>query len=351
LGSVYRLNPFYEWEIFYYPKLLEISKELKLKAYSLEYLFIPLLKEEDELVLSHSPQKDFLDYSRQKWNKDIQVTNSFKLNKEIIEWGRFHKFINGRLEIDIETVLFHKKLSSKLFQDKFRQRHFIDCPKRTRISRIQTIYKFIEKFGFPFSIKPEFGLSGVLSWTIYNERQLKENHLKIQSNILRNKYFIESWKKRIFDFSGLFDSSSGLLTLTSMNINSNGIYKGSKLLNDKNLYNKMNLIYNILQSQKILPKGAFSIDAFLYKENELVKECLLSEINTRWTMGRILYEITKILQVKELKIEFVKNLWKKGMSILDLETELKENLKANILTILTPPFLGSQKISSICVLF
>jgi hypothetical protein len=350
LGNIYRLNPFYEWELECFPSSFQTSQGLNIKSKSLEYLFAGILKTNDLLFLSHKPDFRFLNYLEKKFQREIKVTNDLNPDYELIEWGKFYKTQDNKLQPDTHIINKHKLISSKLYQDRFRQKHLSNCPKRFSVKNFKDCIDFSKNYGFPFLLKPDLGLSGVLSWVVNSETSLIDKKDQIENAIQSRTYFIEAWKRRIADFSGLFDSHSGLINITKMHVNEKGVYKGSETLHDLAIGK---LFFNTLVSlrkENILPEGAFSIDGFSYKEDQEEKICLLSEINARWTMGRLHLELESKSPFKKTKLEFIPNLWKIIDDLEKIENSIKYTYNSEKITILTPPFLESQKIASIGIL-
>jgi hypothetical protein len=109
---------------------------------------------------------------------------------------------------------------------------------------------------------------------------------------------MEKWKEnRILDFSGIFEINNGdisLLAVTRMSIGKNGTYNSSMISNDSdseigNLLLKT--AKELFESHKIIYNGPFSIDGFKYLEDGEIHVQNLSEVNFRYSMGRVLHEI------------------------------------------------------------
>jgi hypothetical protein len=107
-------------------------------------------------------------------------------------------------------------------------------------------------------------------------------------------------------------------------------------------------------------RGPISVDGFVYKEKNSLHVREISEINFRYTMGRILYEISKkypenkehslvTLSSKDYKNMSEVNLFELEYRVkLQFEVQNQTNIKTCIL--LTPQFLGGKIVSS-CVVY
>ncbi len=120
------------------------------------------------------------------------------------------------------------------------------------------------------------------------------------------------------------------------------------------------LVRGFLSNIKMKYRGPLSVDGFVYKENNSLYVREISEINFRYTMGRILYEISKKYpENKEHSLVTISSKDYKNMndvSLLVLENRLKiqfevqNQTKVKTCILLTPPFLGGKLVSS-CVVY
>jgi tetratricopeptide (TPR) repeat protein len=104
----------------------------------------------------------------------------------------------------------------------------------------------------------------------------------------------------------------------------------------------------------------YMIRGFIYKEKDLFVVREISEINFRYTMGRILYEVSNFFsEHKEhslLTVSLKDHKNSREDSLLELEERVKvqlENItkkKYKECILLTPPFLGGKLVSS-CVVY
>jgi hypothetical protein len=107
--------------------------------------------------------------------------------------------------------------------------------------------------------------------------------------------------------------------------------------------------------------GPLSVDGFIYNENNSFKIREISEINFRYTMGRILYEISKkypenkIHSLVTISSKEYKNKRETRRSDLEEEFrfqfEVQNQTKVKTCILLTPPFLEGKLVSSCVVYF
>ncbi|MCX8000321.1 MAG: hypothetical protein N3A69_15445 [Leptospiraceae bacterium] len=346
MGCVYRLNSFYEWELESFPKPLTLGTNLKIKSDSLEYLFAPLLKTEDELFLSHKPNAQFLNYLSEHLKKEIPITNQITASKNLVEWGIIHKKKNGVFIYNKEIIAHHKKISSKLEQSSIREKYYPHLPKRFLISKISDLEKLISKLNFPVLLKPNYSLSGVGSFVFQNIDELRSSLKDLE---LENRtYFLEEWKEKIFDFSALCDSKKGFFCLTKMKVDSKGKYRGSEVFSDARIEKEYAKILEILEKNNFLPEGKFSIDGFAYKQNGQEYYNYISEINPRWTMGWLLIHLKEIFG-ENIQIEFIRNIFA-SQNVYDIEKHVLQSFSPTNVLLLSPPEIEGKKLSNLLVM-
>ncbi|MCB1178647.1 MAG: hypothetical protein KDK36_13765 [Leptospiraceae bacterium] len=349
MGNLYRLNPFYEWEISSYPNKPTLPAEINLKGKSLEYLFIPFSSQYDFVLLSHTPDENFINYIKKHFpDSGNIVTEIPDKSLNLIEWGKFHsKIQNGKLIPDEKLIQESKKINSKLFQYEI-SKNYLNKGIERRIFSKEAITKQIPKL--PFIIKRDISFSG----TFANIIQSKEDLIHFFNNTYNEKeiYFIEEWKEtRNRDFSYLFsiDTEIKFLSKTKMITNAKGIYCGSILEdNDSNLETYLNFL-NIIHSEHLKNySGPISIDGFHYTENNIKKTQPISEINFRHSLGRVLYNIADENNSKKHGAFFIKNFWKKSEFSKAVEELEEEGKKRNIkVIVLTPSHIEGKGVSSI----
>ena len=309
MGNLFRLNSLFELDLQFFPEIFNPPKIIKNKSYSLEYLFYCITNLDDYLFFSEIPDFDFLEYLSSRLGKranPVLKKNQVKFHN-LIEWGSFHSLKkNGEISVDYDKVKSSKILNSKLNQNDYliRPKNFLS----TSIKSFKEKLNHLNHLDFPYLFKPEYGLSGFGHKIIQNEETL---NLFFNDNQIKNGV-LQSFKKRFIDFSVLVDckeSEIEFLTLTKMNISnrnsylSSTIYKNSKFKNLENEFSKIifeNIIHtsifsikSFMYSLNIKYEGPSSIDGFIYEEGGIEYICI-SEINFRFTMGRILFELSNI---------------------------------------------------------
>lgn len=238
--------------------------------------------------MSHPPSPSLLNDWKKMGFEFGQVYNNQKMDFNLIEWGKTGQLIDHQFQISDSIVRKSQFLNSKFVQAGWKTKHHnpLNVRQITHLNNVQSILH-------PFVLSREFGLSGGNKWFIRDE-SYKTSVLKILSHEKEWKLVVEDWAlDRNFDFSGLFEiEQEGLkfLSITEMIIDAKGVYRGSRI-DSMQSYNFQSsfveLIHSIFEKESISYKGPFSVDGFRYGENFQ----FFSEINFRWTMGRILYEI------------------------------------------------------------
>jgi len=370
MGNLFRLNPLFELELGTYPEKFNPNPTILHKAKSMEYLFFILSQANDLVVLSEKIDPYFEGYLKIKFKGKGKFLSSDKIlsqDSNLVEWGRFHSIDeNGFIKDDIEKIKISRLLNSKLSQLKiYPSEDKLQSRKIEKNSEIQNP-------NFPLLFKPDLSFSGIYHKVIHKKEELFE----FQKN-LQNSGVLQEYKKRILDFSFLYEieeNSMNFLCSTEMQINEKNTYISSKINSDKsfnNIINKYNidftqlnkkikeLIQNYLSEVQIDYRGPLSIDGFIYKENNsfLIRE--ISEINFRYTMGRILFEVSKNFPDNKEHCLLTVSLkeYKNSKEDLLLEIEKKIKVQSEGITkmkyreciLLTPPFLGGKLVSSVVV--
>jgi hypothetical protein len=133
--------------------------------------------------------------------------------------------------------------------------------------------------------KEEFGVSGIGTWK-YN--QLPKN---ISLPLIKDPLL-----KRKFDFSTLIDGNKS--TVYQNHIDDSFQYKGTTVGMKFDYFEWFEKYLNnidIIKNKFASIKGPWSIDSFIYEENNTEKVYCLSEINARKTMGYITLKLKDFL--------------------------------------------------------
>jgi hypothetical protein len=371
MGNLFRLNPLFELELGVYPEKFNPNPTILQKAKSMEYLFFTLSKPNDFVVLSEKVDPYFEDYSKKKFNSTGEFSSSkgiFSQSSNLVEWGKFHSIDqDGYTKDDIEKIKISKLLNSKISQIQIYndsdRLHSLLLDSKTVLQNPQ----------YPLLFKPDLSFSGIQHKILFNQEEWTIFQKKNNINGVLQEY-----KNRVLDFSFLYDfdeTSIQYFCSTEMQINEKNTYLSSKISKKSSLESilQMNsleftvlnekiieLVKDFLFNMKMKYRGPLSVDGFVYKEKNSIDIREISEINFRYTMGRILYEISKKYpENKEHTLVTISSKDYKNMSevnLFDLEYrvklqfEVQNQMKVKTCILLTPPFLAGKLVSS-CVVY
>ncbi len=371
MGNLFRLNPLFEFELGSYPEKFNPNPTILQKAKSMEYLFFILSKPNDFVLLSEKVDPNFEDYSKTKFKSNGEFVSSdgiLKLDFNLIEWGRFHSLSqSGELLDDLEKINCSMLLNSKISQTQIYK-------DRDRLhSQVLDAQTALQNPQYPLLFKPDLSFSGIQQKVLSNREELIAFQKKNTS-----KGVLQEYKNRVLDFSFLYEideTSIQYLCTTEMQINEKNTYLSSKISKKSSLESilQMNsleftvlnekiieLVWGFLSNIRTKYKGPLSVDGFVYKENNSLYIREISEINFRYTMGRILYEISKKYpENKEHSLVTISSKDYKNMSDVSLHVlenrlkiqfEVQNQTKVKTCILLTPPFLGGKLVSS-CVVY
>lgn len=318
MGNLYRLNSLFELEISQFGNSLEIEKALLDRSTALEYLFLLLSNPNDYTIVSEKPSSELLEYWEANnilFGKTIQTDTPYyaetlTLNKNfpkdttLIEWG-------NTSVLDAENgILSKRKLlisRSSGRNSKIKQLNWKETLKQNQVlsilcsNKMELEYSF-HTFELPIVIKTEFGFSGRGHYILKTNQDVQEITKRLP-DILKlnpNGVIVEEWveNKKTQDFSGLFDlfhRKSELIAITKMLIDKNGSYRGSVIQKNfgKEFAEGMSSIIKDYTHNSLSYKGALSLDGFTFEKDNEIKIQYMSEINFRYSMGRVLYELHK----------------------------------------------------------
>ena len=304
MGNLFRLNPLFELELGVYPEKFNPNPTILQKAKSMEYLFFTLSKPNDFVVLSEKVDPYFEDYSKKKFNSTGEFSSSKGIvsqSSNLVEWGKFHSIDqDGYTKDDIEKIKISKLLNSKISQIQI----YNDSDRLH--SQILDTHTVLQNPQYPLLFKPDLSFSGIQHKILFNQEELTTFQKKNNINGV-----IQEYKNRVLDFSFLYEideTSIQYLCTTEMQINEKNTYLSSKISKKSSLESilQMNSLEFTVLNEKIIElvwgflsnistkyKGPLSVDGFVYKEKNSLHVREISEINFRYTMGRILFEISK----------------------------------------------------------
>ena len=371
MGNLFRLNPLFELELGVYPEKFNPNPTILQKAKSMEYLFFTLSKPNDFVVLSEKVDPYFEDYSKKKFNSTGEFSSSKGIvsqSSNLVEWGKFHSIDqDGYTKDDIEKIKISKLLNSKISQIQI----YNDSDRLH--SQILDTHTVLQNPQYPLLFKPDLSFSGIQHKILFNQEEWTIFQKKNNINGV-----IQEYKNRVLDFSFLYEideTSIQYLCTTEMQINEKNTYLSSKISKKSSLESilQMNSLEFTVLNEKIIElvwgflsnistkyKGPLSVDGFVYKEKNSIDIREISEINFRYTMGRILYEISKKYpENKEHSLVTISSKEYKNMgdvNLFELENRIKlqfevqNQTKVKTCILLTPPYLGGKLVSS-CVVY
>ncbi len=371
MGNLFRLNPLFELDLAAYPEKFNPNPTILKKAKSMEYLFFILSQHRDFVLLSEKIDPYFEEYLKKKFRgmgEYLSRDEILSQGSNLVEWGRFHSIDqDGTIQDDIEKIKISKLLNSKITQIQI----YNDSDKLH--SLLLDTHTVLQNPQYPLLFKPDLSFSGIQHKILSNKEDLITFQKKNSS-----KGVLQEYKNRVLDFSLLYEideTSIQYLCSTEMQINEKNTYLSSKILKKSSLESilQMNSLEFTDLNEKIIElvrgflsnictkyRGPISVDGFVYKEKNSLHVREISEINFRYTMGRILYEISKkypenkehslvTLSSKDYKNMSEVNLFELEYRVkLQFEVQNQTNIKTCIL--LTPPFLGGKIVSS-CVVY
>ncbi len=350
MGNIFRLNSLFEYELALFPQVIELNKKLKSINASLEYLFMPIVNKSDFVLMSETVSSELVEYWK---TKQIHHTNYIYINQihndlQLKEWGNTSCIQDSKLVYNKDIIKNSRYFNSKVNQCTIKNKLGINPFRSKVVHSEEELLDFMKSNLFPCVIKYEFGFSGRNKCIIKNLESYK--NLKEKINYKQNPEFVvEEWvgDYKTFDFSGVFQSNHNsleLLCITEMLITKEGGYKGSIIKPDKSYAFQKELIKNtklIFQNLEIPYTGPLSVDGFWYTVQNKETCQYISEINFRYSMGRILYEFHKNYgrECKEYSL-IILSLRNKTLTIQNLTfifSNVEKNYNCKII-LLTPLF-------------
>ncbi|WP_246052603.1 hypothetical protein [Leptospira semungkisensis] len=277
------------------------------------------LQQNEKIILTYSfPNQEWISFWREKEisiqrpllipeMKNLQILNSEEVILE--EWGSISRWNrDGSLEIDQKQYDLARRLSSKLNQSdwssKFEPEFFSLSIRDTadwdrfKKSKMQNMDPNIH-----FVLKPEWSFAG--GHKISSSSQIDD----VAEFLLTRKkeaFVLETWAQRTKDFSllfhaeaGRFYTDAGTILLSDPNGKYSGTWIGSHAEIEDYLSRMDELLWK-LQDFASEYEGYGSIDSFFFQNEKEMTLRKVSEVNFRWTMGRLLFELRKSSPKKEM---------------------------------------------------
>ena len=160
-----------------------------------------------------------------------------------------------------------------------------------------------------YLLKDPYGMSGQKFQVISKNSLLDVKIQTLDSGLKRGPIILEPWFRRVFDFSH-YVFPNGQVIAYQNQVDDKFQYKGTTFKNhfqaavtDLEFYHQISAknwsdfsgqLADIISFFSLYPNEiGYSIDSFVYKENNELKIRVMSEVNYRRTMGRVAYELAK----------------------------------------------------------
>ncbi|EQA45743.1 hypothetical protein LEP1GSC050_3108 [Leptospira broomii serovar Hurstbridge str. 5399] len=309
MTRIFRPNAYFEEELLtgdIFPIGLEGQNAV------VESCFLVLTGPEKSLgeIIAHStPEERWYSYWKKKgWSiaspvRIFQRQIRYELISEPIilgEWGKISQLsTHGYFTRDPSSYEESFRLSSKIQQSIWKANCGIEeFPAWTfqneeawqgAINLTLNFPLYVRKLDFGFSGRHEFVLPADLG------SSSKKDFFKTRNT----GSILEPWVDRIQDFSLLFSAQKGDFRLEASTLllsNSKGKYSGTWIAEASETEQYLNQMEGILERlREFAPaySGFGSIDSFIYREGSNLRLRKISEVNFRWTMGRVLRELQK----------------------------------------------------------
>lgn len=228
----------------------------------------------------------------------------------LTEWGKMHVLSDDDLDFDTDSYEDSRYLNSKLNQFQWKEDAALSPLWARTIHSEETLIDFLNELDSPVVLKAAFGLAGRNQIII--EKQSQGWKLQqISKRLFSYPIIAEQWVggDRFYDFSTLWDFLEDgpiYLGCTEMIVEKDGTFRGIRMGRGVEesllpfLESSLRTIKTVFGLLEVKPTGPAAMDGFLYKIKDGLVQCQpFSEINFRYSMGRILYEIRKRRNLKD----------------------------------------------------
>ncbi|AAN51224.1 hypothetical protein RBB68_16140 [Leptospira interrogans] len=237
------------------------------------------------------------------------------------EWGSVSDLNDsGEILFSLEKASFSKRLNSKILLTRWKsEQGFQDIPSKILekpYDLSDLIFEWSELQTDKIVLKPEFSFSGrhkILKFISIASEQWENSNLQKESSWF--PCVAQPWVQRIYDFSCLYDFAIGVPTFLGSTIqicDEKGSYNGAYITSTKESEFFFFLLEPIVKklSESFSPEyqGPVSIDGFEFNSQNIKKIQRISETNYRWSMGRILFELSKSVFFQQKRNTFGDNL-------------------------------------------
>ncbi len=274
----------------------------------------------------------------QLWREGDFLPNEISL----VEWGNQNDLSNFFLIPNPQKTAISSYLNSKLNQREWKEEFHFSPLKTKFIKTEEQLIDVLNEMTSPIVLKSEFGIAGRNHIIIENSSQGWKLQ-QIKKKLFGFPIFIEEWvgKNRVLDFSTLWDfTESGPIFLgsTEMIVGEDGSFFGIKMSAEREkqlthiLPKSLEIIKTVFNSIEYPYIGPCAMDGFLFSKDSLIQAQIFSEINFRYSMGRILYEIRmrRNIRTEESGILFLSLHKTKSFNEYLWLSRLKEESKTNI---------------------
>ncbi|WP_246028130.1 hypothetical protein [Leptospira fletcheri] len=322
MTRIFRPNAYFEEELSageIFPSGLEAQNAI------LESCFLVLTGPEKEFgeILSHSlPEERWYEYWKNRVGSSLPTPVRIQKGKpeslvqeplSLEEWGQISDY-SEKIGFKLDPTAFERsaRLSSKIKQTEWKKKfHMQEFPvwifkndsewkSHGEILRLQNppFPLYVRKLEFGFSGRQEFLLPSDLG------KASQKDFFKIRDV----GSVLEPWMDRTQDFSLLFSAEKGSFRQVASTLllsNQKGKYSGTWLASEEESFwysEKMDPVLRNLSDFAPDYTGYGSIDSFVYRTIEGQEELRrVSEINFRWTMGRILWELCRKFPLSDVR--------------------------------------------------
>lgn len=299
-------NTDFEFELALQSDILTLEESWNAHSLCLQLQFLPFLyaDPEDEIVVSHIPDSNFLEQCIVQERKRLPSFKTFKdtvfANDVCVSWGASKKVQRWCEEKKINYSMppwnVVKEVNSKSFSFNFNQGFLKSALIRNR-NDLENWLK--NGMASKYVLKTCFGLSGRGHYFIEKGMSLEKIVCWCEKEWLQGRPLIgEPWLDRIFDFSTQWhihkDRGIEWMGSTIFEANKKGVYQATYAGPEKKLFSNYQ---NFLEEHKEVSKqilqnlwekgffGYVGVDAFLFSYEGKIHLRPIVEINARQTMS------------------------------------------------------------------
>lgn len=296
---------------------------------SLEKLFFPISKSDDWVFCEEEPHTSYFEDLRAFGFIPGKYCNFIPDFERLVTWGDLETPIEGSFQIDPSLKERSSRWNSKLNQAEWKM-ELGELPFFPSVIRsLEALEDSFEELKFPFVLKANYGFAGRNQIIVQSQKEawkLQDISRKLGGFPL----LLESWKsKRKMDFSTLWEGEK-YLTTSRMFLDEKGIFKciqiGPEEGNKPWTMMSKRVMSQLRSKYEFLGDGPIAIDGFMYEEEDEVLVQPFSEMNFRWSIGRLLWEIRQSRGAQFAFIAFVNN----PSYLLEEKEQIAKDWKINL---------------------